>query len=210
VSNLEKAKKLESKSASKRISGGLVEPFKFTSQQKKELENILKSQCSSEVISQTEKIIESKLVNDDVPKINRASETKKSLELATGHLLNAMKYLNELDPMTAESLPEHIYLAARNEDEQTDQKIASESPMRNLRQMIAGIEKYSEMLPSYSTNDELRYFIGEVARAFKKHNLKPSYSRESKFHRFLIVSLAAIDIIKKDISDIIKERLKQG
>jgi hypothetical protein len=210
VNNLEKAKKLASKWESKRISGGWVEPFKFTYQQKRELENILKSQCSSEVISQTEKIIESKLAIDDIPKTNRTSETKKSLELVTGHLLNAMKYLNELDPMTSESLPEYIYLAARNEFELADQKIASESPMRNLSQLIAGIEKYSEMLPSYSTKDELRYFIGEVARIFKKHNLKTAYTRESKFHRFLIVSLAAIDIIKKDISDIIKDRLNQG
>jgi hypothetical protein len=208
VSNLDKAKKLENKWESKRIPGGWVEPFKFNTQQVKELERILKSKCAIDVICRTEKIIESKLAMDNFPKTNRTSETRKSLDLATGHLLNAMKYLNELDPMTAGILPQYLYLAAKNEFGYGDKQILNEPPLRSLSLLIAGVEKFSQTLPSYSTKDELSYCIIEVAKIFKEQNLKPAYSRESKFHRFLIVSLAAIGIVKIDISDIIRQRLK--
>ncbi|WP_342807828.1 hypothetical protein [Alteromonas sp. M12] len=210
MTNLNKARKYEDKWNSKSISGGLVDSFKFTDQQTINLSKIVKFDCADRLIKQTEKIIEAKLANDDIPRINRASETKKSLELVNGHLLNAMKYLNELDPLSAEALPVHIFLAEKNEHGYADQQLLNESPLRNLTVLIAGIEKSMSTLTGYARKDEISFLIVEVAKIFRSHGLKAAYTPESKFHRFLIECLASIGIEKKNISDKIKELLDQG
>lgn len=210
MTDLDKARKYEDKWNSKSITGGLVESFEFTDQQRIILSEIVKYENTDALLKQTEGIITAKLRISDTPRTNRASETRNSLKLAKGHLLNAMKYLNELDPLSAEALPQYIFLAEKNEHGYADQQLINESPLRNLTALIAGIEKSMSTLTGYARRDEISFLIVEIARIFRSHGLKAAYSPESKFHRFLIECLASIGIEKKNISGEIKKLLDHG